>query len=142
MLTSIVYRSSAIHATPSAVDLDIFKSAVIRNLSHRITGSLHREKDLYFQQIEGPHDTLFSLFRAICADTRHEALETLDVSTSRTRRFPGRSMRYSFYMKTPMTEFLKERGFGETPRTAKAACVTAFLVSAAQQETARLARTA
>jgi len=88
-VSSITYRSEAVHA-PSAAELDhLVTSSRERNHSVGVTGMLLYDGGRFLQTLEGPADALDQLWSSIQRDPRHGGIEVLSHHIVPTRLFSG-----------------------------------------------------
>ncbi len=71
----------------------ILRIARRNNARDGITGALIVRADLYLQWLEGPPDTLATLYGRILEDDRHLDVKKLDGGAAAERRFPDWLMR-------------------------------------------------
>lgn len=83
----LTYKSTAT-ATPSAGDLDLLVAkARARNRRLGVTGLLLFEDGCFLQSLEGPPESLNSLWSSIKRDARHEHIEVLSEHIATARLF-------------------------------------------------------
>lgn len=94
-LWSIIYFSTASADSSQrmkAVLDQIFATAGLANIRHKITGALLACDGRFLQLIEGPHQALLNLYASIESDSRHHSLNLLENRSVATRRFPNWSL--------------------------------------------------
>ncbi|MEM9062338.1 MAG: BLUF domain-containing protein [Pseudomonadota bacterium] len=77
MFTSLVYVSSATQRMSDHDLVELWEASVKRNEAQKVTGALYYGGDTFFQVIEGPDETIQSLFETISRDDRHTDVEVL-----------------------------------------------------------------
>ncbi|EKY3225344.1 diguanylate phosphodiesterase [Cronobacter dublinensis] len=87
MLTTIIYRSHICDDVPVSVLDDMVTAANNKNGQADVTGILLFNGRHFFQLLEGPEERVKSIYRAICADTRHYNLVELLCDYAPARRF-------------------------------------------------------
>jgi EAL domain-containing protein (putative c-di-GMP-specific phosphodiesterase class I) len=87
MLTTIIYRSHLCDALSVTSLEDMVVAANKKNIEADVTGILLFNGKLFFQLLEGPEETVRTIYRDICADERHHNVVELLCDYSRSRRF-------------------------------------------------------
>lgn len=92
MLAHLIYRSRAIYPTGHHTDLDILRTALMRNGPEGVTGFLLRTPASYAQALEGDRATIEALFARIAQDKRHSDISVLHDCNIERRLFADWSM--------------------------------------------------
>lgn len=91
-MIQLVYASRPL-GFDAAILSGILMHARAHNAAHDLTGTLICRSDLYLQLIEGPEDTVLSLYEKIAKDDRHANIVKLVQRPIRFRLFPDWAMR-------------------------------------------------
>ncbi len=92
-LVSMLYRSEATEPFAEMELYDLADSARERNHRRQVTGALYYEQGKFFQWLEGPRDTVSTLFEKIGRDPRHENVELVSIGPIQTRAFEDWDLR-------------------------------------------------
>ena len=104
----LLYFSQAV-ATVTSADLEeILVTARIKNKEKNITGALLTGGEVFLQILEGPEQSVLSLYLEILQDTRHTDVEIMRVTPIMNRLFEDWSM--EFFETTPL-QFLQVMKF-------------------------------
>lgn len=96
-IVSLIYASKVVPGFQDSVEIDkILTQARINNKTSNITGMLLCNLHYFLQTLEGPRDTLTSLYQTIAADPRHEAVTKISETSLSKRRFGDWKM--GFYL--------------------------------------------
>ncbi|GAL58138.1 blue light and temperature-regulated antirepressor YcgF [Pseudescherichia vulneris NBRC 102420] len=87
MLTTIIYRSHLCDDVPVKMLEEMVAAANQKNGHSEVTGILLFNGTHFFQLLEGPEESVFKIYRAICQDTRHYNLVELLCDYAPSRRF-------------------------------------------------------
>jgi len=98
----LIYVSSAVKPMSEQEIQDMLVPARIKNSRLQITGLLVYRSGNFIQYIEGPQDSIQSLYQSICKDIRHRDMTVLDENTVNVRLFGDWEMAYKLYSDTPV----------------------------------------
>lgn len=87
MLTTIIYRSHICKNVPFQSVTDMVAAANVKNDQADVTGILLFNGTHFFQMIEGPEETVLSIYQHICQDKRHYNIVELLCDYAPARRF-------------------------------------------------------
>ncbi len=104
----LLYVSHAVPTTTTGDLKAILESARRNNIELGVTGLLVTESQIFLQILEGPMQSVLSLFLKISKDKRHHDVELLRVAPVKQRIFEAWSM--AFIEATPL-EFEQIRQF-------------------------------
>lgn len=90
-----LYWSKAIYPEFGRHDLDILRASLRHNSRVGLTGFLYREKDYYFQYLEGGAAALEELLARLAKDPRHYDFEIISRGSHPARQFGYWSMGYA-----------------------------------------------
>lgn len=94
-LYEVVYVSDRISSMDDdAIVTNIVYPASRRNRELEITGCLWFDAKRFLQILEGPEDSVKTVYDAICRDTRHVNVRTLSSHSIQNRNFERWSMSY------------------------------------------------
>ncbi len=126
----LVYKSTALVAPGSAECREIVTVSQKTNARCGLTGFLHAEQGLFVQYLEGPSESLWTLYERLFLDVRHENLLLLGHGEIAKPRFEDWSLGYSDINVSSFAEFLDEVSSIKLSR--KPSCLEAinFLMSA------------
>lgn len=97
MLERIVYQSTASQDFGSLALFRLLTEAQLRNARLQITGHLLFLNGQFTQCIEGPPESIETLWQSLQKDTRHHDVELLVRHFTKERRFSTWSMAFSTY---------------------------------------------
>lgn len=97
MLERLVYRSKATHKLGSLHLFNLLVQCRKRNADLGITGHLLYTEEIFVQCIEGPTDSIDTLWKSLQRDERHHSVELLARGPETQRRFADWSMAFSSY---------------------------------------------
>ena len=95
-LRRVIYVSEKVGSSEEDVT-DIINASVRNNPSKEITGCLLEGKNSFLQILEGPSNTIQTLYKTISEDSRHINVKSLCNELSETRLFSDWSMRRDNY---------------------------------------------
>lgn len=98
----LIYVSSAVKPMSEQEIQDMLELARIKNARLQITGLLVYRSGNFIQYIEGPQDSIQSLYQSISKDIRHRDMTVLDENTINVRLFGDWEMAYKLYSDTPV----------------------------------------
>lgn len=102
----LIYVSSAVKPMSEQEIQELLNLAKIKNEQLQITGLLVYRSGNFIQYIEGPQDSIQSLYQSICKDIRHRDMTVLDEGTVNARLFGDWKMGYRLYSGAPVfTEY-------------------------------------
>ncbi|MCE0799160.1 MULTISPECIES: diguanylate phosphodiesterase [unclassified Buttiauxella] len=87
MLTTIIYRSHICKNVPFQSVTDMVAAANVKNDQADVTGILLFNGTHFFQMIEGPEESVLSIYQHICQDNRHYNIVELLCDYAPARRF-------------------------------------------------------
>lgn len=87
MLTTIIYRSHICHNVPFQSITAMVADAKVKNNQADVTGILLFNGTHFFQLIEGPQESVETLYQHICQDKRHYNIVELLCDYAPARRF-------------------------------------------------------
>ena len=87
MLTTIIYRSHICDSIPFKTLEEMVAAANEKNSQTGVTGILLFNGTHFFQLLEGPEESVFAIYHAICKDARHYNLVELLCDYAPSRRF-------------------------------------------------------
>lgn len=87
MLTTIIYRSHICKNLPFHSVTDMVAAANVKNDLADVTGILLFNGTHFFQMIEGPEESVLSIYQHICQDKRHYNIVELLCDYAPARRF-------------------------------------------------------
>ena len=87
MLTTIIYRSHICKNVAFQSVTDMVAAANVKNDQADVTGILLFNGTHFFQMIEGPEETVLSIYQHICQDKRHYNIVELLCDYAPARRF-------------------------------------------------------
>ncbi len=87
-LYTLTYVSTSTQVFSQAELLDLLEKARRFNAKCGVTGLLLHKGDAFFQILEGLEAQVQEVYARICADPRHERIETLVEEPARERQFP------------------------------------------------------
>jgi Sensors of blue-light using FAD len=97
MLERLVYQSQATHSLGSLHLFNLLAVSRKKNERLGITGHLLYTEETFVQCIEGPSESIESLWQSLQRDQRHHSLEILVRHPQVERRFPSWTMAFSSY---------------------------------------------
>jgi hypothetical protein len=97
MLERLLYRSKATSTLGSLHLFNMLTEARTKNSRLQITGHLLYSKEMFVQCIEGPAESIESLWQSLLRDSRHYDVELLARGPLEQRRFADWSMAFSTY---------------------------------------------
>ena len=97
MLERLLYRSKATSTLGSLHLFNMLNEARAKNAELQITGHLLYSKEVFVQCIEGPPESIASLWESLQRDPRHHDIELLARGPLEQRRFTDWSMAFSSY---------------------------------------------
>lgn len=98
----LIYVSSAAKPLSEQEIQDLLAAAQTKNERLQITGLLVYRTGNFIQYIEGPEDSIQSLYQSICKDLRHRDMKVLDEGTVDARLFGDWRMGYRLYSGVPV----------------------------------------
>ena len=87
-LYTLTYVSTSNQVFSQAELLELLENARRFNASRGITGLLLHKGDAFFQILEGMEAQVKEVYERICADPRHQRIETLVEEATKERQFP------------------------------------------------------
>ncbi|MCB4808096.1 BLUF domain-containing protein [Tamlana sp. 62-3] len=87
MLRTIAYKSKVKSGLSILSTEMVFKETLSNNFKHNITGVLVKNKDIFFQIIEGDSNLINQLFKKITNDSRHNNIIQLVNGSISSRSF-------------------------------------------------------
>jgi hypothetical protein len=97
VLERLLYRSKATSTLGSLHLFNMLTEARAKNAAMHITGHLLYTKEVFVQCIEGPSESIESLWQCLQKDTRHHDIELLARGPIDERKFNDWSMAFSSY---------------------------------------------
>ena len=97
MLERLVYRSKATHKLGSLHLFNLLSLSRDKNKRLGITGHLLYTEEVFVQCIEGPPESIASMWESLQRDARHHDIELLARGPLAQRRFSDWSMAFSSY---------------------------------------------
>lgn len=97
MLERLLYRSKATSTLGSLHLFNLLNEARAKNAELNITGHLLYSKEVFVQCVEGPPESIESLWKSLQRDHRHYDIELLARGPLEERRFAGWTMAFSTY---------------------------------------------
>jgi hypothetical protein len=97
MIERLLYRSKATSTLGSLHLFNLLSEARAKNAELNITGHLLYSKEIFVQCIEGPAESIESLWRSLQRDDRHYDIELLARGPIDQRRFSESTMAFSTY---------------------------------------------
>lgn len=97
VLERLVYRSQATHKLGSLHLFNLLTLCREKNKRLGITGHLLYTEEVFVQCIEGPPESIESLWQSLLRDDRHYDIELLSRGPVTERRFADWSMAFSSY---------------------------------------------
>ena len=97
VLERLVYRSKATHKLGSLHLFNLLSLCRAKNRRLNITGHLLYTEEIFVQCIEGPPESIESLWQSLLRDERHHDIELLSRGPLSERRFGDWSMAFSSY---------------------------------------------
>lgn len=88
----LLYVSHAVGPQTTTVTTSILLQAQTHNAVHGITGVLCQGQGFFFQVLEGERSRVNALYRRICLDKRHHAVDVLHYEEIKERLFGQWSM--------------------------------------------------
>jgi hypothetical protein len=88
----LLYVSHAVGPQTTTVTTSILLQAQTHNAVHGITGLLCQGQGFFFQVLEGERSRVNALYRRICVDKRHHAVDVLHYEEIKERLFGQWSM--------------------------------------------------
>lgn len=88
----LLYVSHAVGPQTTTVTTSILMQAQTHNVVHGITGVLCQSQGFFFQVLEGERSRVNALYRRICVDKRHHAVDLLLYEEIKERLFGKWSM--------------------------------------------------
>ena len=88
----LLYVSHAVGPQTTTVTTSILLQAQIHNAAQAITGVLCQGQGFFFQVLEGERSRVNALYRRICLDKRHHAVDVLHYEEIKERLFGQWSM--------------------------------------------------
>ena len=88
----LLYVSHAVGPQTTTVTTSILLQAQTHNAVHGITGVLCQGQGFFFQVLEGERSRVNALYRRICVDKRHHAVDVLHYEEIKERLFGQWSM--------------------------------------------------
>ena len=98
----LIYVSSASKRMSEQEIQEILASSQIKNARLQVTGLLVYRSGNFIQYIEGPQESIHSLYQSICNDSRHTDMTVIDEGTVNARLFGDWQMGYRLYSGTPV----------------------------------------
>lgn len=98
----LIYVSSATKPMSEQEIQDLLAAAQTKNERLQITGLLVYRTGNFIQYIEGPEDSIQSLYQSIRHDLRHRDMKVLDEGTVNARLFGDWKMGYKLYSGVPV----------------------------------------
>ena len=98
----LIYVSSASKSMSEAEIQEILASSQIKNARLQVTGLLVYRSGNFIQYIEGPQESINSLYQSICKDSRHRDMTVIDEGTVNARLFGDWQMGYRLYSGRPV----------------------------------------
>lgn len=95
MLERLVYRSTASRELDSRQLFDLLTQAQERNARLGVTGHLLYLRGQFTQCVEGPAESVDTLWQSLLRDQRHDSIELLVRRPTEERRFSEWSMAFS-----------------------------------------------
>jgi hypothetical protein len=92
MLIRMLYVSTAVGPTTTAVTGTILRSAQAFNVDNGITGVLCQGQGVWLQVLEGPRSEVNALYGRILADKRHKNVQLIAVEDITHRRYGAWAM--------------------------------------------------
>jgi hypothetical protein len=97
VLERLVYRSKATHKLGSLHLFNLLSLCRQKNRQMQITGHLLYTEEIFVQCIEGPPESIESLWQSLQRDERHYDIELISRGPLSERRFGDWSMAFSSY---------------------------------------------
>jgi hypothetical protein len=97
VLERLLYRSKATNTLGSLHLFNMLSEARAKNATLGITGHLLYTEEVFVQCIEGPPESIASLWESLQRDPRHHAIELLARGPREQRRFSEWTMAFSSY---------------------------------------------
>ncbi len=97
MLERLLYRSKATNTLGSLHLFNMLSEARSRNAALGITGHLLYTEEVFVQCIEGPTESISTLWDSLQRDARHHDIELLARGPIQERRFSDWNMAFSSY---------------------------------------------
>jgi Sensors of blue-light using FAD len=97
VLERLVYRSQATHKLGSLHLFNLLIQCREKNRRLGITGHLLYTEEIFVQCIEGPPESIESLWQSLLRDERHHGVELIARGPLAERRFAEWSMAFSSY---------------------------------------------
>jgi hypothetical protein len=97
VLERLLYRSKATNTLGSLHLFNMLSEARSKNATLGITGHLLYTEEVFVQCIEGPPESIASLWESLQRDPRHHAIELLARGPLAQRRFSEWTMAFSSY---------------------------------------------
>ena len=97
MLERLLYRSKATNTLGSLHLFNMLSEARAKNATLGITGHLLYTEEVFVQCIEGPPESIASLWESLQRDVRHHDIELLARGPIQERRFSDWNMAFSSY---------------------------------------------
>jgi hypothetical protein len=97
VLERLLYRSKATSTLGSLHLFNMLTEARAKNAAMHITGHLLYTKEVFVQCIEGPPESIESLWQSLLKDIRHHDIELLARGPIDARKFNDWSMAFSSY---------------------------------------------
>lgn len=94
-LSAILYRSEAHRANDAQMLREIMSHSRARNELLAVTGILHHENGVFYQWLEGPTDSVRSVYDSVMRDLRHTGIVELMNNDISARNFRFWSMALS-----------------------------------------------
>ena len=119
-LERLVYTSRATESMGTLALLNLLSQARTKNSELGITGHLLYVDGLFTQCIEGPPDSIESLWQSLLRDPRHDSVTLVTRGPTEARRFKDWSMAFSSYRylnEFNMPGFFPVDGLGESEKT-------------------------
>jgi hypothetical protein len=97
VLERLLYRSKATNTLGSLHLFNMLSEARAKNATLGITGHLLYTEEVFVQCIEGPPESIASLWESLQRDVRHHDIELLARGPIQERRFSDWNMAFSSY---------------------------------------------
>jgi hypothetical protein len=97
VLERLLYRSKATNTLGSLHLFNMLSEARAKNANMGITGHLLYTEEVFVQCIEGPTESISSLWDSLQRDARHHDIELLSRGPIQERRFSDWNMAFSSY---------------------------------------------
>jgi len=98
----LIYVSSAVKLMSEDEIRDILVPSQTKNARLNVSGLLVYRSGNFIQYIEGPQESIQSLYHSICQDSRHRDMTVLDQGSVNARLFGDWKMGYTLYSGKPI----------------------------------------